>query len=198
MVEVFIPPALASVIAGAFLGLLAFVLLLNIFSLPANWIIVALVGLWQLLWPDAHLGVLFWIGLLALAVLGEVLETGAQIIKARKYGCSSSGTFAGMIGAIIGAIALAPLFWGLGALLGAIAGGGLGCYLMEILKGRSSRDAFHAAVGTMIGRFLGTSCKIAVGAAMILFTYHHIWPESVQPLSESFLTFQTLAYWFVA
>lgn len=169
--------------AGAMLTVMAFVLLLNIFSLPANWLILALAGLWQLFWPDAHLGFLYWIVMFALAIAGEVLETGAQILKARKYGCTSSGTFAGMIGAIVGAIAMAPLFWGLGAFIGAIAGGGIGCYAVELMKGKPSPDAFHAAVGTMIGRFLGTTCKIAIGALMLVFTWHNIWPDGVpEPL----------------
>lgn len=186
-----IPPAIAAMAAGALLTVMAFVLMLNVFGLPANWLILGLAGLWQLFWPDANLGFFFWLVMFALAIGGEILETGAQIIKARKYGCTSSGTFAGMIGAIIGAIAMAPLFWGLGAFLGAIAGGGIGCYVVELLRGRQAPEAFHAAVGTMIGRFLGTTCKIAVGALMLVFTWHNIWPEGMPaplPPGESLFT----------
>ncbi|MDE7240721.1 DUF456 domain-containing protein [Desulfovibrio sp.] len=172
----------ASLLAGAFLTLLCFVLFLNIFGLPANWIILGLVALWKLLLPgQGQLGVWFWAGMVAFALLGEALELGVQVVKARHYGSSSSGTFAGMVGAFVGAILLAPLFWGLGALLGALLGAWLGCYLMEVAKGRPSSEAMNAAMGAMMGRFLGTVCKCGTGAAMIALTAHHIWPDLAEP-----------------
>ena len=169
----------APVLAGAGLALLCLVLFLNIFGLPANWIILGLVALWQLLIPwQVALGAWFWAGMVAFALLGEALELGVQVIKARHYGSSSSGTFAGMVGAFVGAILLAPLFWGLGALLGALAGAWVGCYFMEIARGRPSSEAMEAAMGAMMGRFLGTVCKCGTGAAMIALTAHHIWPQA--------------------
>lgn len=172
----------ASLLAGAFLTLLCFVLFLNIFGLPANWIILGLVALWKLVLPgQGQLDAWFWAGMVAFALLGEALELGVQVIKARHYGSSSSGTFAGMVGAFIGAILLAPLFWGLGALLGALLGAWLGCYCMEVAKGRPTAEAMNAAMGAMMGRFLGTVCKCGTGAAMIALTAHHIWPEVAEP-----------------
>lgn len=174
----YLPLPVAMLLAGGFIALLSFVLLLNIFGLPANWIIMGLVVLWKLAIPGTSgMGLLFWIILVGLAILGECLETGIQLIKARKYGSSSSGAFGGMIGAIVGAILLAPLFWGIGAFLGALAGAWLGCFCIEIIKGNTPYASGTAALGTMLGRFLGTICKIGIGAAMIAFTWHYIWPD---------------------
>ena len=171
----------APLLAGAFITLLCCVLFLNIFGLPANWIILGLVALWKLAAPAAgNLGAWFWVGMVCFGLLGEALELGVQVVKARHYGSSSSGTFAGMVGAFVGAILLAPLFWGLGALLGALVGAWAGCYLMEIAKGRPSGEAMDAAMGAMMGRFLGTVCKCGTGAAMIALTAHHIWPEATE------------------
>lgn len=171
----------APILAGAFLVLLWLVLFLNVFGLPANWIILGLVALWKLVMPaQAGLGAWFWAGMVAFALLGEALELGVQVIKARRYGSSSSGTFAGMVGAFVGAILLAPLFWGLGALLGALAGAWLGCYAMEMARGRPAPEAMNAAMGAMMGRFLGTVCKCGTGAAMIALTAHHIWPDALE------------------
>ena len=173
-----VPPAFAAILASAFLGLLGFVLLLNIFGLPANWIILGLVTLWKYAYPDtAHMGTLFFAMMIGLAVIGEALELGLQVVKAKRYGSSSSGTFAGMIGAVAGAILLAPLFFGLGALIGALLGAWTGCFLMEILKGRPGKEAVDAAFGAMMGRFLGTVCKCGIGGAMIALTGRYIWPE---------------------
>ena len=176
--EFFLPFPLASLLAGGFLSVLGFVLLLNIFGLPANWVILGLVGLWKWLHPDAgNMGWVFFTLLIGLAVLGEALELGMQILKARKYGSTSSGTFGGMIGAIAGAILLAPLFFGLGALIGALLGAWTGCFITERLKGMPAREAVSAAFGAMMGRFLGTVCKCGVGGAMLALTGRYVWPE---------------------
>ncbi|MDO5484671.1 MAG: DUF456 family protein, partial [Desulfovibrionaceae bacterium] len=90
----FLPFPVASLLAGGFLCLLGFVLLLNIFGLPANWIVLALVALWKAVHPAAdNMGLFFWIVLVGLALLGEILELALQVLKARRYGSSSSGTF---------------------------------------------------------------------------------------------------------
>lgn len=180
-----IPPGLAFIIASGFLSLLGLILVLNVFGLPANWLILGLVCLWKYVYPDtAHMDVLFFVMLIGFAVLGELLEFGLQIIKARKYGSSSSGTFAGMVGAIAGAILLAPLFFGLGALLGALLGAWTGCFIMEKCKGRPTGEAVDAAFGAMMGRFLGTVCKCGAGAAMLALTARYIWPEAPVPPGE--------------
>ena len=111
-----LPFPLASVLAGAFVTLLGFVLLLNIFGLPANWLLLGLVALWKLIHPAAQSMDVVPVLMVGIALAGEALEMGLQIVKARRYGSSSSGTFAGMIGAIAGAILLAPLFFGWGRL----------------------------------------------------------------------------------
>lgn len=174
----------APLLAGAFITLLCFVLFLNIFGLPANWLILGLVALWKLVAPhQGDLDTWYWVGMVGFGLLGETLELGIQVVKARHYGSSSSGTFAGMVGAFVGALLLAPLFWGLGALLGALIGAWFGCYSMEIIKGRPAGEAINAAMGAMMGRFLGTVCKCGTGAAMITLTAYHIWPEALVPES---------------
>ncbi len=171
--------ALASFsLAYAFIVLLGLILLLNILGLPANWVVVLLVVLWKFLHPAAGaLDVWFWIMFLGLAVLGEVLEMGVQVMNAKRHGSSTSGTVAGMVGAIAGAIFLAPLFFGLGAFIGALVGAWLGCLVMELLRGRPGKEAFDAAFGTMMGRFLGTVCKLGTGSAMVVLTAQRIWPN---------------------
>lgn len=185
-----LPPSLAYTLASAFLGLLGLVLLLNIFGLPANWILLGLVALWKYLHPDAaNMSVLFFSLMIGLAIIGEVLEMGMQILKARKYGSTSSGTFAGMIGAIAGAILLAPLFFGLGALIGALLGAWVGCFVMERFKGMPTSKAVDAAFGAMMGRFLGTVCKCGIGGAMLALTGRYIWPRTQLPEAGEMVEF---------
>lgn len=174
----FLPFPLASLVAGAFITFLCFVLLLNIFGLPANWFLLGLVALWKTAHPGAvSMDIWFWVTMVGIALAGEALEMGLQFIKARRYGSSSAGTFAGMVGAVLGAILLAPLFFGLGALIGALAGAWLGCLVVELLKGRPASAALDAAFGAMVGRFLGTVCKCGAGGGMLALAARHIWPQ---------------------
>ena len=179
----FLPFPIATVLAGAFLTLLGFVLLLNIFGLPGNWVLLGLTVLWRLAHPAAmQMDVWFWVMMAGLGLAGEGLEFGLQVVKARKYGSSSSGTFAGMIGAIAGAILLAPLFFGLGALIGALAGAWTGCFFTEwLIRGRPAGESLTAAFGAMMGRFLGTVCKCGIGGCMLALTAGRIWPDYRTP-----------------
>lgn len=174
----FLQFSLSSMLTGLFLSFLGILIFLNVFGLPGNWILVAFVALWKWCHPLAdNLGTFFWILLIGLGVAGELLEWGMQIVKARRYGSTSSGTFCGMIGAFIGAVLLAPLFWGLGALLGAMGGAWLGCFLMELCAGKTAEKASEAAMGAMLGRLLGTVCKCGVGMTMLALTARRIWPS---------------------
>ena len=93
--------ALASFsLAYAFIVLLGLILLLNILGLPANWVVVLLVVLWKFLHPAAGaLDVWFWIMFLGLAVLGEVLEMGVQVMTSSPI--SPSGTGSPVLGSTI-------------------------------------------------------------------------------------------------
>ncbi len=191
--ELIIPPGLAYILAAGFMGFLTLILFLNIFSLPANWIILGFIALWKYVYPDtSQLGTLFFVIIIGLAVAGEVLELGLQVMKAKKYGSTSSGTFAGVVGAIVGAIVLAPLFFGIGAFIGALLGAWLGCFIMEKLKGRSNKESLDAAFGAMMGRFLGTVCKCGIGGAMIAVTGHYIWPKLPQPIEYVYFMLQNM------
>lgn len=172
--------SLALAIAGGFIILMGIVLLLNFFSLPANWMLIALAAVWKYMSTAAdqmHFG--FFALLVGLAVTGELLEFGLQALKAKKYGSSNSGLFAGVVGSIVGAILCAPFLFGLGALLGALAGAWLGCYLMElIIRGGGHAKAMQAAMGALVGRFLGTVCKCAIGAVILTCIARAVWPDA--------------------
>jgi uncharacterized protein YqgC (DUF456 family) len=175
--------SLALAVAGSFIILMGLALLLNFFSLPANWILIALAAVWKYLSTSApQMDFNFFALLVGLAVLGEVLEFGLQALKAKKYGSSNSGLFAGLVGAVIGAILCAPFLFGLGALLGALAGAWLGCYLMEMLRGGGHAKAVQAAMGALLGRFLGTVCKCGIGAIILTIIARAVWPDIVPPV----------------
>ena len=151
--------------------------MLNLVSLPANWVVLGLVLAWRFLNPSpGDMGTSFFAIMAGLAILGEVIEFLAQAWGAKKYGSSTGGMWAGLAGALIGAFAGLPFLLGLGALIGALAGAWLGSYALERVRGRSEAEAARAAKGSLVGRFLGIVIKCAIGAIMIGLVYHAIWP----------------------
>ena len=151
-----------------FLVLLGFVLLLNVITLPANWIMLGLIGLWRFAYPSpGDMGVFFFAMLVGLALFGEVIEYIAQGWGSKKYGSSTSGMWAG-------------------AFIGALVGAWIGCYLMERYKGRNDYEARQAAKGALVGRFLGIVVKCGIGAVMLGLTCHAIFQVPVYPEVTTF------------
>ena len=163
--------------ASLFLLALGICVLLNLITLPGNWAMAALVTAWALLVPDNSLDVTFFIFFIGLAVLGEVVEFGAQLWGAKRYGSSKISTIAGILGTIIGAVFGAPFLFGLGAVFGALLGAWAGCLLAEVLIRRQPYAlALRAAQGAFVGRFLGMVIKFGLGMAMLALTASHVWP----------------------
>lgn len=168
----------STLLAGALLVLLGLVLLLNVFGLPGNWIMLILVAVYRFVLPvETGIDIWYWVIVVALGVLGEVLEFFLQVRQAKRYGSSGTGTVGGVIGALIGAVLCAPILFGLGAFLGALAGAYAGCLLFELLRGQDLKTASRAALGAMFGRFLGTVCKLACGAVIWAVTMQYVWPD---------------------
>ncbi|WP_207259847.1 DUF456 domain-containing protein [Desulfovibrio sp. Huiquan2017] len=147
---------------------------LQLFSMPANWVALGLVALWKYAYPES----MTWNFVIVIGVaaaLGEALEFGLQAWGAGRYGASVRGNVGGIVGAIAGAIFGAPFFLGLGALLGALGGAYLGCLAAEI-PGRTRPEALRAAKGAFVGKALGFTVKTAIGAAVVILSIPRVWP----------------------
>lgn len=148
--------------------------ILQLFSMPANWVAIGLVSLWRYVYPES-MSWNFVIMLAVIAGVAEVLEFGLQAWGAGRYGASTRGNVGGIIGAIAGAIFGAPFFLGLGALMGALGGAYLGCLIAE-MPGRSRPEALRAAKGAFVGKALGFTVKIAIGAVIVVMSIPRVWP----------------------
>jgi len=159
----------------------------NLLSLPGNWLILLFCGLFAFFYPEPFvrdsstlanpqgIGLAGLALLAALAVLGEFVEFMAGAAMAGKRGASRramalavAGT---VIGSILGAILAAPVPV-LGPIVGALAGGAAGAFggaiLGELWKGKPLEQGIHVGTGALLGRLLGTTGKLAVGAVMLV------------------------------
>jgi hypothetical protein len=151
--------------------------LTNLFSLPGNWALLGLTALFAWLVPhDSSRGVTWntvWI-LLALAIVGEIIEFVAGAAGAAKRGASRRSIWLSLIGAVIGSIGgaivglpIALVGSPIAALLGGAAGAFVGAYLGETWVDRSHGHSVEVAWGAFLGRVWGTVGKFAVGAVML-------------------------------
>ncbi|MEM8782942.1 MAG: DUF456 domain-containing protein [Planctomycetota bacterium] len=143
-------------------------------QLPGTWLIVllsALAAWWG--WdanPEAR-----WIGwwtlaaLLALAVLGEIIEAIAGALGSRAAGGSRRGAVLAIVGGIAGAllgtvVIPVPI---VGTLLGAAIGAGLLSGLGDKWAGRKWGEAIRGGSGAAVGKFAGSVVKLTIAGVMM-------------------------------
>lgn len=150
----------------------------NLLSLPGNWIIVLATAIYAYFFPESAGSGIGWMGLailVALAIAGEILEFVAGAAMAGKRGASrramALAVVGTMLGSLLGAIFTIPIPV-LGPIVGALAGGAVGAFcgawLGELWKGKSVEEGMRVGTGAMLGRLLGTSGKLLVGAVMVV------------------------------
>ncbi|MGI9553687.1 MAG: DUF456 family protein [Thermodesulfobacteriota bacterium] len=142
----------------------------HFFGLPGNWVI--LIFSFFLAWTGDFdkIPITTLIILLALSLLGEAIEFLLGIVGAKKYETSNRAIAGSIIFGIIGAIAGAPFFFGIGSVVGAFAGAFAGAVLVEIILGKSLNQSVTAGWGTLLGRVGGSFAKIFIGVVMIVIT----------------------------
>lgn len=165
---------------------LIFAVLIQIMNLPGNWVAIIFLAIWNFIGPASsthELTLSFFIILIVMAGIGELLEWFIQLKVGKKLGSSTKGNIGGIIGSIIGAILLLPLFFGFGALLGALLGAFVGCLVVELIAGRPLQEAMKAAWGVFVGRFLGMGLKLGIGITIIWLSIFRIWPSTPETIT---------------
>ena len=152
--------------------------LLNLITLPGNWLAVALIAVYAGFGPDVGAAAVGWktaAAAVVIALAGEVIEFVAGAAGARRAGASRRSTVmaivGSMVGAVVGAVVGIPvpvvgsilaaiLFSGLGATAGAIYG--------EWTDGRPWKQSIRIGHAAFWGRTLGTVGKTMVGGVIVV------------------------------
>jgi hypothetical protein len=182
------------IVAALFLLAGAGCLALILVSLPGTWIMLLLAGLIEYLdrlyLPVEPTGgqVTFgwWVlgACIALAAVGETVELLAGAAGAKGGGASRRGMVGALIGGVLGAIVLTPVFFFipvLGTLVGAVVGTFIGAVVGEMSaereKARTLRGSLIPATGATIGRVIGTLSKLGIGIAVwLVLSVAAFWP----------------------
>jgi uncharacterized protein YqgC (DUF456 family) len=156
----------------------AFWLALVFFALPGNWLIVITTALF--VWWRADDNVFSSYTLLiitALAFLGELVEFFGGVVGAKKAGARFLGSSGAIIGTLIGGIIGTFILPLLGTLIGSCAGAAILACIFEVFGGRQMEDSICLGVGAGLGRFLGTTAKIALGMLIwLIVAVAAFWP----------------------
>jgi uncharacterized protein YqgC (DUF456 family) len=155
--------------------------ILTLLAMPGNWLMVASAAVYVLLVPKGSPAAIGWGAvtvLLALALVGEMVELVAAALGVARIGGSRRGALLALLGSMAGAMAgvivglpipvvgpvvAAVLFACLGALAGAMFG--------ETWKGRSLGESWRIGKGAFWGRLLGTATKVIIASVMVVFTF---------------------------
>jgi len=140
-------------------------LLLIPFGLPGLWVIVLGVVGYGWITEFRSIGTGVMILSIALAFLGEVIESWLGFRFARRYGGSSRAGWGALAGGLIGAIVGVPLPV-IGSVIGGFVGAFAGAALFEYTRAQHYETAAKAGWGAVLGRAAAAAAKIALGVVI--------------------------------
>lgn len=155
-------------------GLTVFIVVLflgvfsTVFGFPGTIIILVDAIVYALVTGFDKIGVKVLLLLIILSALAEALDFGLSMAGAERFGATRKGAWASVIGGIIGAVIMSPLFYGLGALAGVFFGGFSGVFVVEIIRQREFKPALRAGYGSILGRVAAIIAKGLVSLIMVI------------------------------
>ena len=143
---------------------------LNLLGLFGNWVILLTIGVAAVVTSFAHFGGWTIPILLVLAVLGEVLETGASGVGAARFGGGKGAIVWAIGGSIVGGILGSGVLLIIGTIIGACLGAFAGAFTYEFMmrRERGIESAVHIGAGAAAGKVTGIVLKSGVGILMLI------------------------------
>jgi uncharacterized protein YqgC (DUF456 family) len=131
-------------------------------GLPGLWLMVAAVVGFGALTGFKGIGLATILIVLALAVIGEVIEAWLGFGLARRYGGSKRAGWGALLGGLVGAIVGVPVPV-IGSVIGSFVGSFAGAVAFEYSHSAAAGTAVRAGWGALLGRAAATAAKVAVG-----------------------------------
>ena len=151
----------ALAIAILIFGIVAGLVLIPL-GLPGLWVMVGGILIYGCLTDFRSLSVALIAIVLAIAFIGEIIESWLGFRFAKRYGGSSRSGWGALIGGIVGAIVGVPVPV-IGSVIGAFLGAFAGAALFEYSASRQLGVAGRAGWGAVVGRAAAAAAKIALG-----------------------------------
>lgn len=152
-------------------------------GLPGNWLMIGSALLMVWLYDGKVFNAWTLIAVVAIALVGEVIEFLAGALGSKKAGGSVWGSAAATIGGIggaiigtiiLGAVAVPPP---ISTLIGAVAGAFGASAIVEMMIGREKDHAIKVGQGAAIGHVTGVLVKFGLGCLIwLILTVASFWP----------------------
>jgi len=149
-------------------------LILTVLGLAGNWVLVViglilkLTGVGDLTWG-------WWIATVALAGVGEALESLLGLVVVAKKGGTRWGVIGSFVGGIVGAILGAGVIPPVGSLVFAFAGAFGGAAIGEYWREQKAEEALRVGFWSFIGRAAAAMAKVAMGLGIIWIIIVKTW-----------------------
>ena len=140
-------------------------LLLIPLGLPGLWVMVGGLLGYGWLTQFRSVSVAMIVVVVALAFIGEIVESWLGFRFARRYGGSGRAGWGALIGGLIGAVVGVPVPV-VGSVIGAFVGSFGGAALLEYGQSRRADVAVGAGWGAVVGRAAAAAAKIALGVVI--------------------------------
>jgi uncharacterized protein YqgC (DUF456 family) len=139
-------------------------------NLPGLWLIVASLGVYELLTDHEYASWRTLLAMLIAAAIAEYLEFTSSGRSARRAGASRRGIWGGILGSIIGGIALTGLIPIpiLGTVVGLLVGAFAGALIGEFAGGTQIGKSLEIGASAAKGRAIGLGIKFVFGLGMFL------------------------------
>jgi uncharacterized protein YqgC (DUF456 family) len=134
-------------------------------GLPGLWLMVAGVLGYGALTGFRTIGIATLAIVLALALLGELVEWWVGFGLTERYGGSRRSGWGALAGGIVGAMVGVPVPI-VGSVIGAFVGAFAGAAVLEYSVTRTPTVAVRAGWGAVLGRAAGAAAKIALGVVI--------------------------------
>jgi uncharacterized protein YqgC (DUF456 family) len=142
-------------------------LLLIPIGLPGSWLILLSSFVFAAFTGFEDISRTILLLLLALAVIGELIELLLGVLVAKRFGASKFGMWGAFFGGIIGGVAGTVVFPLVGSIAGAMVGAFAGAFVLECLVEIRTEDRLRAGFGALIGRVIATTMKLGIAFVMV-------------------------------
>jgi hypothetical protein len=162
-------------------GLIFFILVLftgifsTVFGIPGTVIILMDVILYALMTGFERIGLKIVVILVIISLLAETIDFAFGMAGAARFRVSKHGIWIAVVGSFIGAIAMTPVLFGLGTIIGIFLGGFFAVLIVEIIRQSMLKPAFRDGHRAILGRIAGTLVKGLCAIIMTIISLSNIY-----------------------
>lgn len=154
-----------------YIVLFAFYLMI-FFGVPGGWVAFAAIVIYDAVTGFSSIGILLLVVMLAIGVLGEIIESFLGLVYVAQKGATKWGVLGAFVGGLGGAIGGSMLLPFLGGVVLGLLGAFAGAVAFEYLYYRSMDRALQTGFFAFVGKLGAMFVKFALGlVALGIFVY---------------------------